>query len=164
MKELSSVMPNWLYLFVNFLYQAGLAIWIGGGIALGALVAPVLFKALPRHQAGAILGTALRRFARLRVVGLFCILGGAAAKYVIWERNAATPWIAIRWAAIAFLAFAAAYEIGYLERALEARRAVLTPDLPDDDPRRRPFMALHHRAELLMKSSLTAAMIALFLS
>jgi uncharacterized membrane protein len=157
-------MPNWPYLAVNFLYQIGLAIWIGGSIALGALVAPALFKALPRQQAGAIFGPTLRRFARLRIGALILIILGAAAKYIGWETHAATPWLAVRWAAIAFLAFAALYEVAYLERALERRRSQLTPDLPEDDPRRRAFNALHHRSEVLMKSSLLAAVVALLFS
>ena len=48
-------MPNWLYLLTNFVYHLGLAIWIGGSIALGALVAPALFRMLPRPQAVAVL-------------------------------------------------------------------------------------------------------------
>lgn len=38
-------------------------------------------------------------------------------------------------------------KIGYLERALEARRVHLTPDMPDSDPQRRAFNTLHKRAE-----------------
>ena len=60
-------MPNWLHLFVNGLYHLGLALWIGGAVALGALAAPVLFGALPRQQAGSIFGPTLRRFAKLRL-------------------------------------------------------------------------------------------------
>lgn len=147
-------MPNWFYLASNFLYLIGLAIWIGGSMALGALVAPSLFKALPRPQAGSIFGPILRRFARLRVVALVLIIAGAAMKYLGWEAHAATVWIALRWAAIAFLAFSVVYEVGYLERALEKRRLELNPD----------FNRLHRRAEVLMKSSLIAAVVALFLS
>ena len=60
-------MPNWAYLAINFLYHLGLAIWIGGVAVLGALVAPALFKALPRQDAGAIFGPILRRFSRWRI-------------------------------------------------------------------------------------------------
>lgn len=146
-------MPNWSYLAINFLYQLGLAIWIGGSIALGALVAPALFKALPRPDAGAIFGPTLRRFSRLRLIAISLVIFGAASKYLVWERNAVSPWIAIRWAAIAFLAFCVVYEIRYLEPGLERRRG--DPDA---------FAILHRRSELLMKSALAAAVVALFLS
>ena len=157
-------MPNWLYLFVNLLYHLGLAVWIGGAIALGGLAAPILFRSLPRHQAGAIFGPTLRRFSRVRVAALVLIIVGAGVKALRWESHAATPWIAVRWLAIAFLAFSVLYEILVLERALEAKRLQLTPEMAEDDPRRRAFGALHRHAEVLMKWSLAAAVVALFFS
>jgi uncharacterized membrane protein len=146
-------MPNWSYLAINFLYQVGLALWIGGSIVLGALVAPVLFKALPRAEAGAIFGPTLRRFSRLRVLAVALIIIGAAAKYIGFERNAASPWIAIRWVAIALLAMTVLYEIAWLEPALQRNRADATV-----------FGKLHRRSELLMKSALVVSVVALFLS
>ncbi|HMC22330.1 MAG TPA: DUF4149 domain-containing protein [Thermoanaerobaculia bacterium] len=145
-------MPNWLYLAINFLYQIGLAIWIGGSIVLGALVAPMLFKAMPRAEAGAIFGPTLRRFSRLRVIAVLLVILGAAGKYVGWERNASSLWIAIRWLAIAILAFSVVYEIGYLEPALERNRG------------QGAFARLHRRSEVLMKSTLVVAVVALLLS
>lgn len=144
-------MPNWMYLAINFLYHIGLAIWIGGAIVLGALVAPALFRALPRADAGAIFGPILRRFSRLRVAAVALVVIGAAVKYVTWERHAANPWIAIRWIAIAALAIDVAYEIGYLEPALERARGDAAA-----------FGRLHKRSELLMKSALVAAVVAVF--
>ena len=146
-------MPNWGYLAINFLYHLGLAVWIGGAIVLGALVAPALFRALPKGDAGNIFGPTLRRFSRLRVVAVGLVVAGAAVKYLIWERHAATAWIAIRWAAIAFLAFDVAYEIGYLEPSLERARG--NTDV---------FGRLHKRSEMLMKSALVAALLALLFS
>jgi uncharacterized membrane protein len=146
-------MPNWLYLGINFLYQIGLAIWIGGSIVLGALVAPALFKALPSPDAGAIIGPTLRRFSRLRVAAVILVIVGAAWKYLGWERNASSPWIAVRWLAIAFLAFSVVYEIGYLEPSLERNRG-----------QAEAFARLHRRSEVLMKSTLVAAVVALLLS
>lgn len=146
-------MPNWAYLAINFLYHLGLAIWIGGAAVLGALVAPALFQALPRQEAGAIFGPTLRRFSRLRVVAIALIISGAAVKYLMWERHAANPWIAIRWIAIAFLAFDVLYEIAWLEPSLERARGDSAA-----------FGALHKRSEMLMKTALVAAVLALFFS
>jgi uncharacterized membrane protein len=153
--------PNWFYLLVNFLYHLGLALWIGGTVALGALTAPALFKALPRPQAGGIFGPILRRFTRLRVAALAMIVTGAATKYLRWETHAATAWIALRWIAIAFLAFDVVYEIVFLERPMHALRAQLAAGAADDDPSRVRFNVLHRRAEALMKASLFAAIVAL---
>ena len=146
-------MPNWAYLAINFLYHLGLAIWIGGALVLGALVAPALFKALPRGDAGAIFGPTLRRFSRLRFIAIALVVAGAAVKYLVWERHAANPWIAIRWVAIAVLAVDVAYEVGYLEPALERARGDAAA-----------FGRLHKRSEILMKSALLAAVVALFFS
>ena len=143
-------MPNWSYLLFHFLYTAGLAIWIGGAVALGALTAPRLFGSLPREQAGAIFGPILRRFSRVRLGAVIAVIAGATAQYWRWETHAATAWIAVRWAAIAWLALTVVYEILALEPAL-ARR----------DER---FAALHRRSEVLMKTSVMAALVALFFS
>lgn len=144
-------MPNWAYLAINFLYHLGLAIWIGGALALGALVAPALFKALPRQDAGAIFGPTLRRFSRVRVAAIALVIAGAAVKYLQWERHAANPWIAIRWLAIAFLALDVVYEIAWLEPSLERARGDAAV-----------FGRLHKRSEMLMKTALIAAVVALF--
>jgi hypothetical protein len=156
-------MPNWPHLLINLLYHLGLALWIGGAIVLGAIVAPGLFRVLPRLQAGSIFGPALRRFARLRAAALLATILAAAVKFAVWER-AANVWIAVRWAALLFLAATLVYELTSLERALEARRVHLSPDMPDDHPDRRAFNALHKRAETLMKASVVAAMAAMLLS
>jgi uncharacterized membrane protein len=157
-------MPNWLYLLFSVLYHLGLAIWIGGTIVLGALTAPALFRALPRPQAGAIFGTILRRFARVRIAALIAIIIGAGAKYVTWETHAISPWIVVRWLMIAFLAVSLIIEILILEPRLEAQRLLLTPEMTADDPRRAAFNVLHRRAENLLRLALLAAVVALFFS
>jgi hypothetical protein len=156
-------MPNWLHLFTNLIYHLGLAIWIGGTIVLGALVAPALFRTLPRPQAGSIFGPALRKFARLRLGALLATLIAAGVKYAVWERTS-TVWISLRWAALLFMAAAVLYEVAFLERSLEARRVHLTSEMANDHPERRAFNALHKRAEGLMKATLIAALAALLIS
>jgi len=156
-------MPNWLHLIVNLFYHLGLAVWVGGTIVLGALVAPALFRALPRHQAGGIFGPTLRRFARVRLAAIVVIVAAAGVKHAVWERTS-TTWISLRWACIAVMAAAVLYEIAGLEPALEARRVHLTPEMGEDHPDRRAFNALHRRAEGLMKATLVAAVAAMLLS
>jgi hypothetical protein len=156
-------MPNWGHLVTNLIYHLGLSVWIGGTIVLGALVAPALFRALPRPQAGGIFGPTLRKFARVRLVALVATIAAAAVKFALWERGQ-MPWVAVRWAALAFMAVALLYELGVLEKGLEARRVHLTPEMADDDPRRREFQRLHKRAEALMKATLVAAVAAMLLS
>jgi uncharacterized membrane protein len=155
--------PNWFHLVTNLFYHLGLAVWIGGGIVLGALVAPVLFRALPRAEAGGIFGPVLRRFARVRLGALVVTIAAAALKYALWEHTPSL-WISLRWGALGFMSAAILYEVASLERALEARRVHLTPDMAEDHPQRKGFTALHKRAEGLMKASLAAALVAMLLS
>jgi uncharacterized membrane protein len=155
--------PNWLYLFFNALYHLGLGLWIGGTIVLGALVAPALFKALPRHDAGSIFGGILLRFARLRAAALIMIIVSAAAKVLIWERNDMAPWLAVRWAAIVLLAWALVVDIRRTGKMMQWHSGI-GPDVADDDPRRLYFNLLHVRAEGLMKASIVAAFFALLFS
>jgi len=155
-------MPNWLYIVTHTFYLLGLCVWIGGGVILGALVAPALFRSLPRHQAGSIFGPILRRFSRLRLAAVVIIIVTAAIKHFIWETHAISPWIAIRWLALAVMAAIVLYELFGLERAMEATRR--EPDASDDDPRRARFMRLHKQSESLMKAGLASAVVALLLS
>lgn len=154
-------MPNWAYLIVTLFYTLGLSIWIGGTLVLGALLAPRLFRVLPRPEAGQIFGSILRTFARVRLVALAAVIGAAAVKFMVWENGAAQSvvrtWMLIRWVAIGVMAFAILYEIFFLEGAIAASRA------EEGGPGER-FKRLHRRAEMMMKVSLVTALIALFLN
>jgi hypothetical protein len=156
--------PNFAYLAVHFVYHVALAIWLGGAVAIGALVAPKLFRTLPRLDAGALFGRILRTFARVRLVAIVLAIGAAIVQHFAWETHATTLWIGVRWAALAFMAFEVLYEIGWLEKAMEARRVHLTADVAEDHPDRRAFNALHKRAEALLKAATLAAAVAAFVS
>jgi len=155
-------LPNWLYLIFQCLYDLGLALWIGGAIVLGAAAAPVLFQSLPRPQAGAIFGPILARFARIQAIALLMIVVSAAARFLIWERHAATLWLAGRWGAIVLLAWALLGQMS-IQKKMRVFGSNLAAE-PDDSPVRAMFQLLHRRAEGLMKASLIAAFIALFFS
>jgi Domain of unknown function (DUF4149) len=157
-------MPNFLFLLLSFAYNLALAIWIGGAIALGALTAPELFRQMPRQQAGGVFGPILRRFARLRLAAVVLAIIAAAIRHVLWETHGASPWIAIRWAALFVLAASVAYEIAALEPAMQRHRSLIRPEGGETDPNRLVFMVLHRRSEALMKLSLLAALLALFLA
>lgn len=145
-----------------FLYDVGLALWIGGTIVLGAAVAPVLFKSLPRPQAGGIFGPILARYARIQAIALLMIVVGAGARFLIWERNAATLWLIGRWAAIVMLAWALLGQMS-IQRKMRVIGSNLGPET-EENPVRIIFQHLHIRAEGLMRASVIAAFIGLFFS
>jgi uncharacterized membrane protein len=155
--------PNWIYLFFNTLYHLGLGLWIGGAVVLSLLVAPTLFASLPRMTATSVLGTILRRFARLRLAALIMIIIGAGAKVLIWERFDLQPWLGVRWAAIVLLAWALIFDL-IRTRKLLAFGVGIEPEAAPDDPRRIIFELLYVRAEGLMKASVVAAFFALLFS
>ena len=61
----------------------GFALIVGGILCLGAFVAPVLFREIPRADAGAILVTVFRRFDMLLLGALGMVLVGEAARLLI---------------------------------------------------------------------------------
>jgi hypothetical protein len=156
-------MPNFLALALNALYHVSLAVWLGGGIALGALAAPELFRQLPRAQAGGIFAPVLKRFARVRLVAIILAIAAAAAKHFVWETHSANIWIVIRWAALTFMAVAVLYEIAALQPAMERLRPRIA-GASDDETARAGFGRLHRRSEALLKASLLAAVVAIFFS
>ena len=156
-------MPNLLYMLVSLVYHLALALWIGGAVVLGAFVAPELFRSLPRSQAGGIFGPILRRFSRLRLSTVVLAVAAAATKRLLWESHSGNPWIAARWLALTILAAVTVYEIFSLEPAMAAHRAEMAPEGSVDDHHRLAFMRLHRRSEALMKVSLVAAVVAVFL-
>ena len=155
-------MPNIFALTVSAVYHLALAIWLGGGIALGALTAPELFRQLPRPQAGGIFAPILRRFARLRLGAVIVALIAAGTKHFLWETHAANVWILMRWVALTFMTVAVLYEIAALQPAMEKLRPLLTEGR-EDDPRRALFGRLHKRSEALLKGALVATVVAIFL-
>lgn len=146
-------MPNWLYIVTHTFYLLGVAVWIEGGVILGALVAPALFRSLPRPQAGGIFGPILRRFARLRLAAVVVMIVTSAIKHFVWETHAISPWIAIRWAALVVMAAIVLYELFGIEPAMMGAQAPSPV-----------FSRLHKRSEALMKAGLASAFVALLLS
>jgi hypothetical protein len=143
-------------------YNLGLAFWIGGGLALGALAAPTLFRSLDsRRTAGELFGRMLRKYSRIRAVALVMIIGAATMKTLAWEDHVSfvtSWWIAIRWLALVLIAATLLYELLHLEPAISNARSADSATM--NDPR---FARLHRRSERVLMTSIGAAVIALFL-
>jgi len=100
-----------------------------------------------------IFGPLLRRFTRLRLAAIVVMIVTAAIKHFLWETHAISPWIAIRWGALALMAAIVLYELFGLEPA------IMKAEAPSD-----AFTRLHKRSEALMKAGLASAFVALLLS
>lgn len=159
-------MPNLPYLFVSLVYNGALAIWIGGILVLGALVAPTLFGSFDRRMAGGTFGTILHRFLRLRLVAVVALILAAGLRFMLWEspgRSVPSIWIMMRWTLISIMALLVLYELFCLEPAVERSLAGMRANGEESEEGRR-FRMLHRRSEMLVKASLFTATGALFLS
>ena len=132
-----------------------LAVWVGGLIALGAVVAPALFDALGRSggggrmQAAAIFADMLRGFHRIAYVCGAVMLTSLAARGVLGPRPRR---FAIR-AVIAGLMLGATAWTGLVvaPRIARAQREIgaAPSSLPEGDARRIEFARLHRLATTL---------------
>ena len=157
-------MPNWSFVIMQFFYLLALSLWIGGGVALGALTAPVLFQNLERPVAGRIFGQILRRFARIRIGAAVILVAAALARSLLFEPQVSV-WHLIRWIAIAVMAGEVVYSVLYLQPAIERSQAGIESASPEGRAAAKAgFDRLHRRAETLMKASILAAVVALLFS
>lgn len=140
-------------------YNLGLAFWIGGGLALGAISAPTLFSTLESRQtAGELFGRMLRKYSRARVAVIAIVLAAAAGKTLTWETSVSSWWLIARWTALTIMAGLLLLELLYIEKAMARLRAA--GEASSGNPH---FSRLHKLSETAMKASLMAAVVALLL-
>lgn len=146
-------MPNLAYLAVNGTYLTALAVWIGGMAAFAFLFAPTLVATLPREDAGRVVAAFLPRFRTAVALCIVVLLAASGAKYALWE--SLSPWLLMRWAALAVMTGLAAYDFTVLAPRLAAARA------QGDGA---TFARLHATASLTMSATLGLGVVAVFLS
>lgn len=74
--NLPFVGPNAIPQLGTTLFVFGLALAIGGMLALGAFTAPLVFKSLPRDEAGILMGQIFQRYDKVLLVALaLCAIG-----------------------------------------------------------------------------------------
>lgn len=146
-----------------------LSLWVGGLLALGAVVAPSTFDILAaRHVAdgrllaGAIFGEALRRFHLLSYACGFVLLATLLVRRVLGPRP---TMFAARLAIVLGMLAATAY-VGFVVSAKIARvqAEIVGPpsSLPDGDPRRVEFGRLHAMATGLEMVPILGGLLLLF--
>ena len=148
-------------------YHFGLAIIVGGGLALGAFTAPAIFRTLrSRSEAGTVFGAVLERFdgaaiAALLLIGLTTILRAGAA-----DEDPRDLRILARWISLALMGLATLYASAWASPVARAIRRQ-TPDfddLPESDVRHREFRALHRRSTRAFSLAVVFGIVALFFS
>lgn len=152
---------------LQFLYHLGLAVLVGGAIALGAAAAPAIFRAArTRSEAGTIFGAALARFDQLAILALVVVAVTSVLKLLAFEEQSVGPRLVARWLALAALAAAVLFTSAWSNPVARAVRGQ-TPgfdDLPENSLARREFARLHRSSERAMRVAIVAGLAALFLS
>lgn len=155
--------PNIPFLIAGFVHSLGMAVWVGGIVALGAIAAPTLFRRLPRHDAGALFGPMLRIFEKVSLGAAVLAVTGAAATAYLGGQNANLA-VVIRYVALfamCALLFAANTLIHPAIRKVQEANPNVSA-LPETDPARQRFQMLHKLSERLMMGQLLFGLVVLF--
>jgi hypothetical protein len=142
---------------LRFLAIVGLALWIGGLVALGAVTAPTLFSVLEaaqgpagRELAGAAFGAVFERFQYVALILGLLVGGSLGVRAAIGPRP---RHFKVRlWAVIGLLLIAGATTFVIAPRIDRIRGSVSSPiaALPETDARRVAFGRLHGLSNALM--------------
>jgi Domain of unknown function (DUF4149) len=129
-----------LLILARALEGLALCLWLGGLVAVGALVAPVAFGVLSRPEAGRVVGECFRR---LNLIG--CVCGGVLLMALLLEstsRPRAASGLRAARASLVIAAVALSLYLGLrLFPQMDALRAAGSSPL---------FQELHHRASRLL--------------
>jgi uncharacterized membrane protein len=156
-------------LALRYVYVLALAVWLGGMVILGAMVAPTTFQVLQavapatgRELAGTVFGAMLARFHYIAYAAGGLLLVTLAAMRVLGPRPAH---VGVR-ALIAALMLAVALYSGMVVLrqidAVQIEAAGLPSRLPAGDARRTRFDALHLLSTRLMMFNIAGALVLLY--
>ena len=156
-------------LALRLVYVLALAVWLGGMTMLGAVVAPTIFQTLQAADPGSGRALAGLAFAailtRFHFVAYGCgilLLVTLIAMALLGPRP---KHVAIRFAIVAAMLLVSAYSgvvvLGEID-AIQREVGTLPSRLPEGDPRRVRFDALHQLSTRLMMVDLIGALALLY--
>jgi hypothetical protein len=128
----------------RFLMLLSLAVWLGGIIFFGAVMAPALFSTLPsRHLAGAVV---TRTLSSLHIIGLICgvlfLAASAAHSYLTRGSVQLLTTAHLLVVLMLVLTLVSQFAIAPKMAALRAEMGIID-DIPINDARRLEFNRLH---------------------
>ena len=152
---------------LQFLYHLALAVIVGGGMVLGSVVAPALFRTAPRSDAGTLFGAALARWDGLAIFSVVLVVLTSVLKAGAFEvAEAPELRLILRWVALAVMSGAVIYSSGWASPVARSIRAQTRDfdDLLQNAPARNEFAKLHRSSSAAMRVAVVAGLIAMFLS
>ena len=156
-------------LALRYVYVLALAVWLGGMVVLGAVVAPATFQILQASEpdtgrllAGEVFGGILHRFHYVAYGAGGVLLLALAAMALLGPRP---RWFAIRAAIVAVMLAVSLYSGLVVLRevdSIQAEVGALPSTLPAGDQRRRRFDDLHQLSTRLMMVNIVAGFVLVF--
>jgi len=143
--------------FLRYAALVALAIWIGGMVTLGAIVAPTAFAVVEAQQVeagralvGFLFGAFLDRFHDVAYVAGGVVLASLIGRRLIGPRPVYFGVrVALAAAMLAVVLYSGLVLTGQVER-IQAEVGVPSLTLPDDHPTRARFNSLHRLSVVLM--------------
>lgn len=156
-------------LALRYVYVLALALWLGGMVVLGAVVAPTTFQVLQASEpdsgrllGGAVFGAILARFHYVAYGAGTLALVSLAAMALLGPRPRG---FAVRSAIVALMLLLALYS-GFVVlgevNAIQQEVVGLPSSLPAGDARRLRFDELHQRSTELMMVNIIGALVLLY--
>jgi uncharacterized membrane protein len=156
-------------LALRYVYILTLVVWLGGMVALGALVAPTTFQVLQAHEpvagrelAGEVFGSILARFHYVAYAAGAVLLVSLFTMRLLGPRPRA---FGVRAAIVAAMLVAALYSGLFVLQQIDAvqqEAGGLPSKLPTSDARRVRFDELHVLSTRLMLLTMTGALVLLY--
>ena len=154
-------MPNWTFLALHFLHTMALALWVGGIVAIGIIVAPIAFKEAPdRSLAGRIVGGSLQRFDSVVLVCITALILSSVLMVRWYGRW--SPWYAIEYVCITLMSLSAIYSVFVLSPRIRALRDEAAGT--EAGEQQTEFDRLHQAALLSMQFNLACGTVAILFS
>jgi len=137
-------------LALRFVSGLALALWLGGAVAIGSIVAPSAFAVLSAGDAASLVGESLRRFHLLTYASGLTLVGALAFTAIVGPRPRAFAWRLFTAGLMLAATLASGLWVDQRIRTMRAELGVPVSSLAPGDARRVAFGQLHGLSTLLM--------------
>ena len=135
---------------LRFVSGLALALWLGGAVAIGSIVAPSAFAVLNAGDAASLVGETLRRFHLLTYASGLTLVGALALTAIVGPRPRAFAWRLLTAGVMLAATLASGLWVDQHIRTMRTEIGVPVSSLARDDARRVMFGRLHGVSTLLM--------------
>jgi hypothetical protein len=139
----------------NAIQLLGLALMIGGMLALGAFTAPVLFKQFARPEAGEAMTMIFRRYDIVLAVSVGMVLIGEVVRIALTGLPVMTLFNGFRYGVLILLSVLMLYSVYGLNAKMEALQKVPNPT-PEQ---KQAFVKSHQQSEQFYKVEMLLAVV-----